>query len=395
MHHLRRAVEQLRFEQPAVASRLAWPSTLLRRGILPGLEDAHLVYEVISSQEDVERWLDEVILDCSTAIHEAGGDLEKAVNLVIREVAHTHGKLSESRTLFNVCFIANGDTAALVVRGSHALFDGSGLISCMNRIVASIAKHLGEGAESCNVLQWGIETAQLRGSGMEYMLPQSREETGQNDDTVLQKALEAMKEIKVSERSDISSEIYEHQIQSSAGIMVPGLLAQEGTTAVVVRSMTPEALGKVLAAARAHRCTLQPVAFAAGVLAVLDVNPPSDSSSVGCVEAFMPVNLRNKGLIEDKDVLSALCYNVIAAKHANDIAKTCGNDAIWAIAGDVRAQLEEQQTALRSAHIWMNRFVSTVLQGPLTKVGHEKSEEKRSADTQCRLLVVTITLFWL
>ena len=155
----------------------------------------------ISSTNRSEDWAEEVVLDRSAVMEQADGDLTKAVDLVRREIAHTYGSLSNSRTLLTVCFIAKNDTeAAIVVRGAHVLFDAPGLTSCMDRIVASIARQLGTQLEDDSAVQWGEEIPRLRGPGVEYMLRHSRPEKKEYNDMVVERALEAMKNLTVSER---------------------------------------------------------------------------------------------------------------------------------------------------------------------------------------------------
>lgn len=192
--HIKNAVRALRFRHPAVASRLAWPN-VAHPGPYPDPYSARLVYEAVGDAE-VEKWVDEVVIDRTAVLDQGDGTLQSAVDIVLREVGQESS--SPHTTLFNVYLVAgSGSDAALVIRGAHALFDAIGLLKCMDRLVAEISRSLGAENSISQTLSWGDEVSRLVGSAVDYMkVPWSPEEDIQ-DGVRLQNVKRILEEIKV------------------------------------------------------------------------------------------------------------------------------------------------------------------------------------------------------
>lgn len=194
---IRSAVRQLRFEQPTIAARLAWPSQWASVSQMwPDPKDARLVYESTALESDIQRWVELVVVNRTAAVKDAG-DIDCAVRSVLGEVGR--GYDSPPPTLFTVHFIPCPQSAgyALVVRGAHALFDAFGLMKCMDRIVQVVATLLeGDGGPNGD-LAWGEEIPRLVGSAVDYTVMPWSVGMEDEDEVMLQKAIDVLKAAKV------------------------------------------------------------------------------------------------------------------------------------------------------------------------------------------------------
>ncbi|KAJ3539840.1 hypothetical protein NM688_g6309 [Phlebia brevispora] len=200
LNTLRAAICLLRHQRPNIASRLAFSA--LASGQPPCEKDVHLVYETVTAEEEIERWVSEVVRDRS-AVFDDAGSMQSAVDHVMREVGS--GFSSLPTTLFNVYYIVAPDRreAALVVRGSHVVFDAFGLTTCLNQLIANMALIVGN-SRDVEELVWGEEVGRLVGPGIEYATIPWSPEQAEEDKAMLRRAVEVAKGVKVGTLLDLT-----------------------------------------------------------------------------------------------------------------------------------------------------------------------------------------------
>ena len=154
----------LRWEQPTIASRLAYSGSSPEAVL--SADDGQLIYEVARNESDIDAWLTDVVMDRHDALEAVGGDVEKAVALVRHELGCVIETYNPSQ--LEVHYIPNTrGESALVLRCGHALFDGIGTFEVLNALISKLALVIsGEGSK--NEIVWGTETERLVGPAVEY-----------------------------------------------------------------------------------------------------------------------------------------------------------------------------------------------------------------------------------
>ncbi|KZT19158.1 hypothetical protein NEOLEDRAFT_989237 [Neolentinus lepideus HHB14362 ss-1] len=156
------AVRALRFEQPIIATKLAF--TDVEPGDFPRPEEGRFVYEVPASEEDVDRWLNEVVT-IHTDVSRSYTDIDSAVTAVTRDLSSVGS--APPTTLFELHFVPSvGEdrTCVVILRMGHALFDGIGCWLFLDAFNAKLAWMLGDPLRAQQKLLWGEEVSRLTGA---------------------------------------------------------------------------------------------------------------------------------------------------------------------------------------------------------------------------------------
>lgn len=179
MKAVREAMRQLRFEHPVVACRITYGKPDASQPISG--PEARLIYVAPTSEADIEDWLDEIVVDETDALVEAGGNVADAVAHVRREIGKLQKAYIPSQLDVHCIPASERSEGAIVLRLSHVLYDGLGAFEFMNKIVGQISRTLGADGQMPKELPWGEELKRLVKPTVEYArVPWTSEETGQD-----------------------------------------------------------------------------------------------------------------------------------------------------------------------------------------------------------------------
>lgn len=160
---LREAVRRLRFQHPTIALRLARRAEFgIAKLELPAFIEKHvdlqvaLVYDGVQSDEDVERWLDQVVVVHNEERQEDGGEYAAFIAEATKDGVPGRDRL---RIHFWPCDEGAGIDARLLVEQCHSVSEGIGTLLVFNHLLASVAGVLAE--PSPQTLRWGEEVARL------------------------------------------------------------------------------------------------------------------------------------------------------------------------------------------------------------------------------------------
>lgn len=344
-HLVRCAVRELRFEHPTIAATFAWPA--LEPSALPKPEDGRLVYEVPASEDDVERWLSEVVLSRADAAEAAPGDVGTAVQLVSRDLGRAAS--GPQATLFEVHFVPGlrGSRCGLVFRLGHALFDGIGSFHFLEMFNAKIAGLLG--SLERRDFEWGAEVVRLTGAIPDRARVPWSTERAEGDTAMLDKVREALTVPKTLQ-----------------GLTIPRPIGQPSTTGVLLRIIPPESLVRLCAAARERGCTIFNVLVSAMLLALLRLHPPESTHAVDAPIPSSAVDLRVKNFragVDPRGVGSAIGLHAYVARDLGrfvHVHSGLGGEAaegrlledLWTLGREIRGQVNEQQRYMDRVGVW-------------------------------------------
>ncbi|KZT29979.1 hypothetical protein NEOLEDRAFT_491534 [Neolentinus lepideus HHB14362 ss-1] len=197
---MKAAVRILRFEHPTIAAKCAFPK--LEEGAVPQSSDGFLAYEVPASEEDVDHWLNEVVIVHTDATREHG-DIQTALTIITRELGGVGRK--RSTALFELHFIpglAGDHTCGVLLRVGHALCDGIGCFLLLDMLNAKIASLMSDAQRAQQELPWGEEVARLTGAVPDRVKVPWAPEKIQEDEVMLGKLREA---ITIPKHSDVGT----------------------------------------------------------------------------------------------------------------------------------------------------------------------------------------------
>ncbi|PSS22630.1 hypothetical protein PHLCEN_2v3057 [Hermanssonia centrifuga] len=370
--YVREAVKALRFSHPAIACRLAFTREALSSRPrdptgLPTPEDARLIYEIPECEADVDKWLDEMVFNRVDLLDIAKGDVDKAFELLKRELGEAKAQTGLHKVLFNVHWIPfpaeTGQGGILLCCCNHVVFDARAVFRSLNEIVGNIAQIAGSWSPS-KEFSWGEEIVRLAGPAVDYgVVPWSIED---EPEVMVTKMRETFTGIPVSfPRPDRYTVVHTKSSQEPYGLAVPHPNAAPSTTGNFFRQLSPEAVKGLVQNARKNGCTFYTVAFAAMALASLRVKPPRRDHSGYATDKELatfvycsPVDLRPRNLdvkrMSEGNVMSALGFNVLVAR---DLGRfLTGEEDIWTLAKETRTQLDDQRQYMDRAGFWAHEF---------------------------------------
>ncbi|PSS22639.1 hypothetical protein PHLCEN_2v3066 [Hermanssonia centrifuga] len=355
-NHVREAVKALRFSHPAIACRLAFTREVLSPHPsdptgLPTPEDARLIYEIPKCEADVDKWLDEIVFNRVDLLDIAKGDVDKAFELLKRELGEAKAQIGLPKVLFNVHWIpfpaGTGQGGMLLCCCPHVVFDALAVFRSLNEIVGNIAQIAGSRSPS-KEFSWGEELARLAGPAVDYGVVPWSAGAGKEEEVMVTKMRETFT-----------------GIPEPYGLAVPRPDAAPSTTGYFLRQLSPETVKGLVQNARKNGCTFYGIAFAAMALASLRVNPPKRNDPGHVTEKELatfvhcsPLDLRPRNLdvkrVSEGDVMSALGYNVLVARDLGRFLK--GEEDIWALARETRAQLDDQRQYMDRVGSWAHEL---------------------------------------
>lgn len=162
---VRSALRSLRFEQPVIATRLAFHPAPAGSPVPFG--NGVLVYETPASEVEVNTWLDDVITDRADALDVVGGDTRDAVALVYRETSKALEAYRSSQLEVSCIPTQDGHSGGLVLRCGHVAFDAAGAFEVMDSLIRKIAEVLAAKDAARESLAWGEETQRLAPSAVD------------------------------------------------------------------------------------------------------------------------------------------------------------------------------------------------------------------------------------
>lgn len=370
---VRAAVRALRFEHPTIAAKFAWPK--LEPDTFPVADNARFVYEVPASDKDVEGWLSQVVVTRMDAAEAARGDVDSAV----RFVSHDLGRVAygPQTTLFEMHFIPvwQGSSCGVVFRLGHALFDGIGSFQFLDMLNARIAQLLKMPVRE--EFAWGEEVARLTGAVPDRArVPWSPDKI--DDDKVM---LDKLQEALVIQKS-------------LRGLGVPSPLGPPSSTGVVLRTMPPDSLGRLSAAARNHGCTVFSVLLAANILSLLRLRPPSDPNNSDIAIYPSAVDLRARNLRDGaspRGVSNTIGFHVYIVRNlgrfVHDRSKIDASgetrtllDDLWTLGREVRKQVDEQRRYMDRIGFWGNELMEVLGHFTAAARARDKQPEERIAN---------------
>ncbi|TFK45907.1 hypothetical protein OE88DRAFT_1739865 [Heliocybe sulcata] len=358
---VRAAVRALRFEQPTIATKLAFAG--VAPGTFPQPDNGRFAYVVPASEEDVSAWLDDVVVT-----HAGHADIAAAVEAVTH--ALTGVGTSPPTTLFDLHFIPStgaDPTCAVVLNMGHALFDGIGCWLFLDLFTAKLAWMMGDPPSRANQpIPWGDEVARLAGAVPDRLkVPWAPEKI--DEDLIMVD--------KLREAASIPKTV--------PGLHVPHPLGPPSKTGVWLKPLPPTTVKLLTAYARAHNCTLFTLFIAATVLALLRLHPPPDPSHAIDMPMYpAAVNLRGKSLREGEDkraIAMTVGFHVYVARALGRFVREGqGEGALGTLAREIKAQVDEQMRYMDRAAFWGHEMLEFMGHYAASAKARDRPPEERA-----------------
>ncbi|KAF7973748.1 hypothetical protein HWV62_14332 [Athelia sp. TMB] len=315
--HVRRAMRQLRWDHPSVASTVTWETGA-----------PAFVYASPPSEAAVDAWLDCVVFERAPR---AGQSVDAALDELRSELGRADAPRGPHELL--LYHVPGPGYHGLLIYEHHTLFDGLAVWQVLSAILANVAAALGRAP--CTPLNWGEEHARLARA-----LPDRTANTFEPQDMEREWPL-------VERMRDVLT-----RPSTSFGLPTPHPDAPLGATAWFRREYPASVRRGLNAAGRAAGARAFALQFAMVLIACLRVSPPAALNANGehqehCVSMPVnPVNLRAQLSVlapHAVEIVSAIGFKALEARDLLRFANADTRRAVYALAREVQAQSDAQE----------------------------------------------------
>ncbi|KZP25033.1 hypothetical protein FIBSPDRAFT_856416 [Athelia psychrophila] len=155
--HVRAAMRALRFSHPSIASTLVWSSDY---------SQGRFQYQAPTSEEEVDRWLDAVVIHRNDLACPGAGEVVDAINVLSSELSHAKAlRTKDLLKLYHLTPSATApDTHGFLMYLNHSLFDGVGgwqALDCFLHELCIILSRCSNGEPAEAAFEWGNEHTRL------------------------------------------------------------------------------------------------------------------------------------------------------------------------------------------------------------------------------------------
>ncbi|TFK50019.1 hypothetical protein OE88DRAFT_1809055 [Heliocybe sulcata] len=360
------AVRALRFENPTIAAKCAFPRS--ESGAMPRPSDGILVYEVPAGEEEVDTWLNEVVVAHPEASREHGG-IETAVAAISQELGAA-GRAPPT-TLFELHFVSpsTGDRKyGVILRVGHALCDGIGSFLLLDMFNAKLASLMGDTERAHESIPWGEEVARLTGAIPDRVKVPWAPEKIEEDGVMLDKLREAAAIPK-----------------SIPGLDVLHPVGPASKTDLFLHALPSHTLARLTQYARSQNCTLFSIFMSALILAILRLRVPEDPTDINIGIYPGAVSLRETNLKEGEDprgVAMAVGFHVYMFRKLERFIRSGESRQdqvdLGILANEVKGQIEEQRTYMDRVGFWGDEMMEIMGHFAAAANQRDKPREQRS-----------------
>ncbi|KAF7982891.1 hypothetical protein HWV62_25142 [Athelia sp. TMB] len=326
--HVRAAMRALRFAHPSIASAVVWSEVR---------SEGRFQYEAPTKEEEVNSWLDEVVIPRGDLVREEV-DVQAAIKVLMSELSHAHAPRTQHQIkLYHLLPSPTApDAHGLLMYMKHSLFDGIAgwqALDCFLLELSTILSRVLKGESEVTTLEWGTEYIRLaRPVSDRVDKPWTPADMHPNWPTITR-----------------MTEVLSRPTTSFG--LPDDPTGTDGASGCIIRSFPPATTQGLVRAARSHACKLFAIQWASVLLACMRVNPPEPGADVRVIAPFSPVNLRPRIATRGRaELVSALGFGALEASDLGRFreAVVSGGDfglvqAVWTLASEIQAQLTEQE----------------------------------------------------
>ncbi|KAF7982892.1 hypothetical protein HWV62_25144 [Athelia sp. TMB] len=325
---VRAAVRALRFAHPSIASTMAWSADQ---------SEGRFQYEAPAGEAQVSSWLDAVVIPRGGLVRE-GVDVQAAIEELSSELSHAHAP--RTRDQFKLYHLLPSPTApdehGFLLYMKHSLFDGVAAWQALDCFLHELSAILGRAAKDepeATAFEWGTEYARLARPVSDRVDKPWTPADMHADWPTVKRMTEVLS-----------------RPTTSFGLP-DDPTGTEGASTCIARSFPPATTQRLVRAARSHACKLFAVQWASVLLSCMRLSPPAPGADVRVAAPFNPVNLRPRLATRGRaELVSALGFGALEACDLGRFraAAVGGGDrglarAVWTLAGEIQAQLAEQE----------------------------------------------------